>query len=53
MVLYDDIPRIYTALAEWLACLTFCFILKRKISNIRFAAYSAVFLIIQSSLLVF
>lgn len=52
MVLYDDIPRIYTALAEWLACLTFCFILKRKISNLRFAVYSLLFLIVQSNLLV-
>lgn len=52
MVLYDDIPRIYTALAEWLACLTFCFILKRRISNIRFAVYSIVFFIIQANLLV-
>ena len=53
MTLYDDIPRIYTALAEWLACMTFCFVLKRKVSNHRFALLSAVFLVVQSLLLVY
>ena len=53
MTLYDDIPRIYTALAEWLACMTFCFVLKRKVSNHRFALLSAVFLVVQSLLFVY
>ena len=29
--LMPDIPRIYTALAEWIACLIFIFPLKKKI----------------------
>lgn len=29
-MLYQDIPRIYTAIAEWGACLVYLYILKRK-----------------------
>ncbi len=51
--LYQDIPRIYTALAEWLACLTYCLILKRKVRGVRFVAISAAALLIQSLFLVY
>ena len=29
-MLYQDIPRIYTAIAEWGSCLVYLYILKRK-----------------------
>lgn len=53
MILYDDIPRAYTALAEWLSCMIFCFVLKRRISNLKFGIASALFLIIQTLFLEF
>lgn len=31
--LMPDIPRIYTALAEWIACLIFIFLLKKDSSG--------------------
>lgn len=30
-MLYQDIPRIYTAIAEWGSCLVYLYILKKKI----------------------
>ena len=30
-MLYQDIPRIYTAIAEWGACLVYLYILKKEI----------------------
>ena len=48
MELYGDIPRLFTSIAEWLACMTCCFILKRKITNRRFAVLSVLFLVVQS-----
>lgn len=51
--IYQDIPRLYTALAEWLACMTYCLVLKRKINNNIFTIYSVIALIIQSAFLVF
>ncbi|MCR5545714.1 MAG: ATP-binding protein [Lachnospiraceae bacterium] len=53
MTLYDNIPRIYTAIAEWLSCMIVCLSLKRKINNQRFAIYAVAFFLIQSVLLVF
>lgn len=29
-MLYQDIPRIYTAIAEWGSCLVYLYILKKK-----------------------
>ena len=50
--LYQDIPRLYTAIAEWLACLTYCLVLKRRITGLKFGLISAATLIIQSVFLV-
>lgn len=44
----SDIPRIYTALAEWLACLLCILEVKRRINGWKLAAVSAVFLLVQS-----
>ncbi len=49
--IYQDIPRLYTALAEWLSCITYCLILKQKVSRKMFVIISAVALIIQCSFL--
>ncbi len=51
--IYQDIPRIYTALAEWLACMTYCLVLKRKVNNNIFSFYSFIALAIQSVFLVY
>ena len=50
--IYQDIPRIYTAIAEWLACFSYCLVLKRKVNNKRFTLYSVVALLFQSAFLV-
>ncbi|MBQ6589890.1 MAG: sensor histidine kinase [Butyrivibrio sp.] len=50
--IYQDIPRIYTALAEWLACLTYCMVMKRKIKNEDFILVTILCLIVQSMFLV-
>ena len=50
---YQDIPRLYTAIAEWLACFTYCLVLKRKVSRASFIVYSIVALAVQSLFLVF
>ena len=49
---YQDIPRIYTALAEWLACLTYCVVMKRKVRNEDFILTAIFALIVQSMFLV-
>lgn len=49
---YEDIPRLYTALAEWMACMTYCLVLKRKGNRSYFAAVAVVALFIQSIFLV-
>ncbi|AOZ95735.1 GHKL domain-containing protein [Butyrivibrio hungatei DSM 14810] len=51
--IYQDIPRLYTALAEWLACMIYCLVLKRKIGNKTFIIFSVLALIVQSVFLVF
>ena len=50
--IYSDIPRLYTAIAEWLACLTYCLVLKRRVSGVKFVGISAAALVIQSTFLV-
>lgn len=50
--IYSDIPRLYTAIAEWLACLTYCIVLKRRVSGVKFVGISAAALVIQSTFLV-
>ena len=49
---YQDIPRIYTALAEWLACFGYCLVLKRKVKNEEFVLFSVLALVLQSMFLV-
>lgn len=49
---YADIPRLYTAIAEWMACMTYCLVLKRKLKNREFAVASVLALILQSVFLV-
>ena len=50
--IYQDIPRIYTALAEWLSCLTYCMGMKRKVKNEDFVLVTILSLIVQSMFLV-
>ncbi len=50
--IYQDIPRLYTAIAEWLSCITYCLVLKRKITGRNFVLVSASALVIQSLFLV-
>ncbi len=52
MELYPDIPRIDTALAEWLSCMVYCIVLQRKVPLRKFIPASALFLLIQSLFLV-
>lgn len=47
-----DIPRINTALAEWLACFVCILTLRRRFEWKKFTAISAVFLIIQTIFMV-
>ena len=42
-----DIPRIITALAQWLSCLVCIFSVKRRINGLRAAGISACFLVLQ------
>ena len=50
--IYQDIPRIYTAIAEWLACLIYCLVLKRKVSKKLFVLISVAALVWQCIFLV-
>ena len=50
---YQDIPRLYTAIAEWLACFNYCLVLKRKVSRNKFILISVIALIVQSLFLVY
>ncbi|WP_026521128.1 ATP-binding protein [Butyrivibrio sp. VCB2001] len=50
---YQDIPRLYTAIAEWLACFIYCLVLKRKVSRNKFILISVIALVVQSLFLVF
>jgi hypothetical protein len=49
---YQDIPRIYTALAEWLACFSYSMVLKRKVKNEEYILSTILLLIVQSMFLV-
>ena len=53
MEIYPDIPRIYTALAEWLSCMVYCCVLTRKVSDRVFIPASIGFLLVQSAFLTF
>lgn len=46
-----DIPRIYTAIAEWMVCLAVGITLPRKVSNIKFAVITFFSLMVQCVLL--
>jgi hypothetical protein len=47
-----DIPRIYTALAEWLACIVYISILKRTMDGWKLVTFAGVVLVLQSVFLV-
>lgn len=49
---FSDIPRLYTALAEWSACIIYIVILKRRFSLGKTVSISIAALIIQSVILV-
>ncbi len=49
---YQDIPRLYTAIAEWMGCMLFLGIGRRQLSDWMFFVASVVFLAIQSLFLV-
>ena len=51
--IYQDIPRLYTAIAEWLSCITYCLVLKRKVSRRDFVIISIGSLLVQSLFLVY
>ena len=48
ITIFPDIPRIITALAEWLACLVCILSTGRRITGMRLAAVSVCFLAVQS-----
>lgn len=50
--LMPDIPRIYTAIAEWLACLLFIIPLKKRFDRFKTVGMMAVSLVLQSVFLV-
>ena len=48
-MLYQDIPRIYTAIAEWGSCLVYLYILKKEnMKSVHFLAGSLFMLAMQS-----
>ncbi|UTR15289.1 ATP-binding protein [Salipaludibacillus sp. LMS25] len=47
-----DIPRLYTALAEWMACIVYISILKKQIKGWKLFTFSCGVLIIQSAFLI-
>lgn len=51
--IYQDIPRLYTALAEWCACVMYGLILKRLNMEKRFVLCSAAALVWQCAFMVF
>lgn len=48
MQIYEDIPRLYTALAEWGACLTYLLLIRKTVRSAPFWLISVAFLILQS-----
>ena len=52
-MLYQDIPRIYTAIAEWGACLVYLYMLKReKMKSAHFLIGVLLMLALQCAFLV-
>ena len=49
---FADIPRIYTALAEWSACLVYILMMKKRLKGIKLAATALAALALQSVFLV-
>lgn len=49
---YRDIPRLYTAFAEWAACMVYLMILEKRYTTRKFVLSSAAALILQCILLV-
>lgn len=47
-----DIPRVYTALAEWLACVLFILPMKKKVSIKKTSIIATIFLVVQCVFLV-
>lgn len=47
-----DIPRLYTALAEWIACMIYISVLKKQLNGWKLIAFSGGALIVQSAFLV-
>lgn len=43
---YQDIPRYYTAIAEWLCCMLFCFFYRRKVKPVVFTGIAAAVLLL-------
>ncbi len=53
MQYYPDIPRICTALAQWGACMTYLFLIKKELfKKVKFWAYSVIMLVVQAVFLV-
>ena len=52
MQLYQDIPRIYTALAEWCACMVYLYMLRGKEKSVSTIMGSIFFLGLQCAFLV-
>lgn len=50
--IYQDIPRLYTALAEWGACVIYICLIKKRFNNKITVALSTLFLVAQIALLV-
>ena len=48
---YQDIPRIYTAIAEWLACIIYSMVLKRRVKNEEYILSAILALIVMSMFL--
>lgn len=48
---YPDIPRIYTALAQWLACMVHLAVLKKRVTGIKLGGSCVAFLLVQCTLL--
>ena len=43
---YQDIPRYYTAIAEWLCCMLFCFFYRRKVKPVVFTGIAVAVLLL-------
>lgn len=50
--IYYDIPRIYTAVTQWMACMVYILILGRKYGRVKTGVFSVLFLALQGILLV-